>query len=283
MSLDPEAVHFKKGPQHLPIHGPTQTDTDMESNTESSVIHENWSPYRFWKTIALSLVIIATLVGLVCHSFVVFSCYPLQAAFIAIPEAKDEWVNIAPKSSTPVYINLTNDLDLINPVWNIKARGPFLPPELANLSNKHVTFNLILLKSDHVIDRFNKPFRVPVASSDSDIDVSRSEVTHSFILSGSHNGDPDYDEDFLPHIFDDDTTYQLEVSTNDKVVVPIALSVSAMSDLSLKGILMAGAVLIFLYVLIIFEIVHRTLAAMIGATAAIACLTLIHDVSSKRS
>ena len=42
---------------------------------------------------------------------------------------------------------------------------------------------------------------------------------------------------------------------------------------------MAGCVLVLLYVLIIFEVVHRTLAAMIGATAAIACLTIIHDVS----
>ena len=172
-------------------------------------------------------------------------------------------------------------MDLINPVWNLRAKGAFLQPELANLTSSQVVFNLILLKSGERIGRYNRPFHVPIASSDFNqtIVVPRVEVSYSFILSGSSLEDPDFNQDFIQHIYDRDTSYQLEAQTNEEDAVPITVSVSAVSDLSLKGIIMAGIVLIFLYVLIIFEIVHRTLAAMLGATAAIACLTIIHDVS----
>ncbi|XP_076319068.1 P protein-like [Tachypleus tridentatus] len=67
------------------------------------------------------------------------------------------------------------------------------------------------------------------------------------------------------------------ISTNEKNDVSMSVSVSSFTELSTDGIFMAAAVLIGLYILIIFEMVHRTLAAMIGATVAIACLALIQD------
>ncbi|KAH7953456.1 hypothetical protein HPB49_008832 [Dermacentor silvarum] len=77
--------------------------------------------------------------------------------------------------------------------------------------------------------------------------------------------------------------FALEVhleSSSDVASVPqvsLSVDVSAFTELTQLGLLMGGAVLLGLYVLIVFELVHRTLAAMLAATAAIACLALIGD------
>lgn len=79
--------------------------------------------------------------------------------------------------------------------------------------------------------------------------------------------------------FSEEYTFVLEIATNETSPIPVSLSLTAFSELSNQGILMAACILILLYVLIIFEIIDRTLASMVGATAAIACLTLIGNVS----
>lgn len=234
------------------------------SNEQSdSCYSKEWTFLRLSKTITLSLVVVFAL-----------------CSFILIPEKREEWINIAPKWNDTIYLNLTNELDLISPIWTIKARSAFLPSGYSSFSKKHVNFTLIRLKNGEEVSRHKKPWSVAVAGSGPNQDILRTELEHSFILSttSSYN-DPDFDPDFIHHIFDEDSEYQLEVVTNDSQPVPIALTLSAYSELSLKGVIMAGCVLVLLYVLIIFEVVHRTLAAMIGATAAIACLTIIHDVS----
>lgn len=76
--------------------------------------------------------------------------------------------------------------------------------------------------------------------------------------------------------------YQLRIDTNSEESVGITVNMAGFSELSADGIILATTVLVFLYTLIIFEIVNRTLAAMLGATAAITCLTLIRDVSFKK-
>lgn len=59
--------------------------------------------------------------------------------------------------------------------------------------------------------------------------------------------------------------------------VSLSYEVSASTQLTQLGLFMGGAVLVGLYALIVFEVVHRTLAAMLAATAAIACLALTGD------
>lgn len=204
-----------------------------------------------------------------------------QATFILIPEKREQWSNIAVRRGDPVYLNLTNDLDIINPVWTVKARSSFLPSEYDNFSDVDVFFTIVRMKNGLQVDRLKRPWTVPIAPANSGLNVPLKQVEHSFIMSGhSAPGDTKAVDEFYEHVFDEDSTYQLEIVTTESDAVSISLSISAYSDLSLKGIIMAGVVLVFLYVLIIFEVVHRTLAAMIGAAAAISCLTLIRDVSS---
>lgn len=235
----------------------------QSENSDCANSSKKWTILRLSKTIILAFVVLFAL-----------------CSFILIPEKREDWINIAPKSNDTIFLNLTNELDLINPIWTIKARSAFLPHNYSAFSKKHVNFTLIRLKNGEEVARHKKPWSVAIATSRPNQDFIRTEVEHSFILSSAASfNDPDFDPDFIEHIFDEGSEYQLEVITNDVQPVAIALTMSAYSELSLKGVIMAGCILVLLYVLIIFEVVHRTLAAMIGATAAIACLTIIHDVS----
>ncbi|PVD34460.1 hypothetical protein C0Q70_05735 [Pomacea canaliculata] len=60
-------------------------------------------------------------------------------------------------------------------------------------------------------------------------------------------------------------------------VVPLAFTVRELTDQVEFEIIYAALVLVFVYVLIIFDLVHRTLAATVGALAVLAVLSAIHE------
>ncbi|TSK42063.1 P protein [Bagarius yarrelli] len=64
----------------------------------------------------------------------------------------------------------------------------------------------------------------------------------------------------------------------DNQVVPLSMTHQALSLGVETQVLIAGLILAGVYVLIIFEIVHRTLAAMLGSLAALAALAYIGDM-----
>ncbi|KAI4891984.1 hypothetical protein NFI96_034191, partial [Prochilodus magdalenae] len=63
----------------------------------------------------------------------------------------------------------------------------------------------------------------------------------------------------------------------DNQVVPLSITHQALYVTVETQVLIAGVILAGVYVLIIFEIVHRTLAAMLGSLAALAALAFIGD------
>ncbi|KAG7326140.1 hypothetical protein KOW79_009541 [Hemibagrus wyckioides] len=63
----------------------------------------------------------------------------------------------------------------------------------------------------------------------------------------------------------------------DNQVVPLSMTHQALSLRVETQVLIAGLILAGVYVLIIFEIVHRTLAAMLGSLAALAALAYVGD------
>lgn len=161
------------------------------------------------------------------------------------------------------------------PVWKLRARGAFLPKEYANLTSYSVVFTIVqLLNDSRGGDRngayrvVKKPWAAPIAPTSLNQYMNPKEVEHIFKLT---RGDA-YD-----HVH----RYQLRIDTNAEESIALTVNMAGFSELSADGIILASAVLIFLYTLIIFEVVNRTLAAMLGATAAITCLTLIRDVSRK--
>ena len=69
----------------------------------------------------------------------------------------------------------------------------------------------------------------------------------------------------------------VNVTTDSDEPVAISLQVTALGYSVGWEVLFAAIVLVGVYVLIIFEVVHRTLAAMVGAFAALALLANLHD------
>ncbi|OTF74013.1 P protein-like protein [Euroglyphus maynei] len=160
------------------------------------------------------------------------------------------------------------------PIWKLRARGAFLPKEYGHLTNYSIIFTIVQLLDDsnnittgqsssyRVVKR---PWASPIAPTATDQHyIPAKEIEHTFKLTRDD-------------IFDQSYRYRLRIDTNSKESIGITVTMSGFSELSADGIILAAFVLVFLYVLIIFEIVNRTLAAMLGATAAITCLTLIRD------
>lgn len=149
----------------------------------------------------------------------------------------------------------------------------FLPPEYSNLTNKTVTASVYRIKSGSQDAFLQDVLFIPIPER---LDGSLPNITlhHEFPLHVDAKSDSN--ETFLI-LGDPDYSYQLWISSNHEESIEMQVSVSTHADLSFTSLVLAAAVLIFLYTLIIFEIVHRTLAAMIGATAALAALTIVNE------
>lgn len=238
---------------HMPSYN-TQNANNFDSNKSESIyemeVEENSKPsskLKFLKTLLLASLIIYTLIS-----------------FIFIRERHETWNNIAAQKDNPVYMDLSETLDLMFPVWKLKARSSFVSSEYANLTDYEVMFSIVRIDENNEKTIMKGPWIAPIAPNNLALEVGNHEVEHTFIVTKEDH-------------YDNDDHYQLRIETNLEESIGISLNISGFSELSLDGILLASAVLIFLYVLIIFEVVNRTLAAMIGATAAITCLTLIRD------
>ncbi|KAG0422373.1 hypothetical protein HPB47_001797, partial [Ixodes persulcatus] len=198
-----------------------------------------------------------------------------------VPEVSETWINISLNGNESYYVcevkynkfdaltgglpvrNLNQILEPEHPVIRVRAKGPFIAKELANLTGVWTVFSIVGDSGD--------PVRVPTAPLP--LEPPPQPFEHLFTMPKdqlrAHNGG-----------------YALEIhletsdpyrATHPDPQVSLSLAVTTFTELNQQGLLMGGAVLIGLYVLIVFELVHRTLAAMLAATAAIACLALIGD------
>lgn len=180
-----------------------------------------------------------------------------------VPEVSETWINISLNGNESYLRNLNQILEPEHPVIRVRAKGPFIAKELANLTGVWTVFSIVGDSGD--------PVRVPTAPLP--LEPPPQPFEHLFTMPKdqlrAHNGG-----------------YALEIhletsdpyrATHPDPQVSLSLAVTTFTELNQQGLLMGGAVLIGLYVLIVFELVHRTLAAMLAATAAIACLALIGD------
>lgn len=208
------------------------------------------TPRQLWLSrIKISLLSIVVLFAVVVMSF--------------IPELTETWTSVSITGNDSYLHNLSLLLEPGHPVVRVRARGPFIADELGNLSGVWTVFTL--LGSDE------QPVRVPTAPPP--LQPPQMQWEHLFPLRRDSIVEPPLGG------------YALEVhlesssssGASDEQQVSLSLDVSAFTELTQLGLLMGGAVLLGLYILIVFELVHRTLAAMLAATAAIACLALIGD------
>ncbi|KAK3785488.1 hypothetical protein RRG08_048623 [Elysia crispata] len=74
---------------------------------------------------------------------------------------------------------------------------------------------------------------------------------------------------------DEGSNYSIAAKSEAKI--PFEWEISTLPPATKNEVVFAFLILIFVYVLIIFEIVHRTLASMLGALAASAALSFLHQ------
>ena len=71
----------------------------------------------------------------------------------------------------------------------------------------------------------------------------------------------------------------IRLSSESRISLPIAVDYEALTTVVQYEVIYAALILLFVYSLIIFELVHRTLAAMVGSMLALAVLSLLNQVS----
>ncbi|XP_074594529.1 P protein-like isoform X1 [Brevipalpus obovatus] len=238
-------------PPSSPGYRRRERSESVFSSGSRNYTHEPWTWCRWAKVAGLMSVVLFAL-----------------GAFMMVNETKETPFLVIIKDQTPKYLNLTNELDIMSPVWTIKARGPFIPDELDNLTEYHVYFSIVETDENRQSRIVLDPWIVPIAPPQLITHLNTRIVEHSFNMKQSYSSDKGYDKSSI---------YKLRISTTLPDPAVLSITTSTFTELSLRGIFMSCVILAFLYILIIFEVVERTLAAMLGSTVAIACLTIINN------
>ena len=117
-------------------------------------------------------------------------------------------------------------------------------------------------------DHDEMTLKIPIIENINNIDTANEiEKLHTFPL----------DETMFQQIFENIITLRLQISTNLPINFPIDLAYDSSPLNKSLGVIYAAAILIGLYIMIIWEIVDRTFAAMISSTIAIAVLALMNE------
>lgn len=111
-------------------------------------------------------------------------------------------------------------------------------------------------------------YRIPIVGDIDQIDVVN-ETTKFQII--------DIAETMLEQLQDKQIVLRLRIRTNLPISLPIRLAYDTTPIDKSVGVIYAAIILLGLYVLIIWEIVHRTFAAMIASTTAIAILAMMDE------
>lgn len=114
----------------------------------------------------------------------------------------------------------------------------------------------------------NNVYKVPLIENLDDIDVAPEiKKTHTFQLN----------EEMFEQIPQNDTILRLRIHSNLPISIPINLAYDPTPIDKTLGVIYASIVLFGLYVMIIWEIVHRTFAAMVASTMSIALLAYMNE------
>ncbi|XP_064484124.1 P protein-like [Ornithodoros turicata] len=133
----------------------------------------------------------------------------------------------------------------------VSLRGPFLPQSLLNTTGLIAAAMSLKLNGTLIA----KPFRLPAGLPAHDLPMTRVDKVFQLAQHGS------------PLV--------LELYPEGEGPLELELAIAPLRDR--EGMILAAALLVGLYVLIIFELVHRTLAALVGATLAVTALSLVGE------
>ncbi|XP_029988808.1 P protein [Sphaeramia orbicularis] len=189
----------------------------------------------------------------------IFTIVVLCSLFFSMyPDRDNPWRMLAVSSTESFSMNLTDFRD--NALLKLQVGGPFTGG-MFDLTNQEY----ILIQVEQTEQPGQRRRRTQ-------------QVIHNWTipLHGERS-----DQILLTKTFEmlssDPIIITIQAFLQDNEVVPLSMThqslyVSVETQVAIAGIILAGV-----YVLIIFEIVHRTLAAMLGSLAALAALAIIGD------
>ncbi|XP_039985034.1 P protein [Xiphias gladius] len=189
----------------------------------------------------------------------IFTIVVLCSLFFSMyPDRDNPWRMLAVSSTDSFSMNLTDFRD--NALLKLQVGGPFTGG-LIDLTNQEY----ILIQVEQTEQPGQRRRRTQ-------------QVIHNWTipLHGERS-----DQILLTKTFEmlssDPIVITIQAFLQDNEVVPLSMThqslfVSVETQVAIAGIILAGV-----YVLIIFEIVHRTLASMLGSLAALAALAVIGD------
>lgn len=114
----------------------------------------------------------------------------------------------------------------------------------------------------------NNILRIPIYNDIENIDFAPEvKKSHTFDLSS----------EFWSQLPDKETILRLRIFSNLPISIPISIAYDATPIDKSLGVIYAAIVLLGLYVMIIWEVVHRTFAAMLASTMSIALLAYMNE------
>uniref|UniRef100_A0A4W6DU08 OCA2 melanosomal transmembrane protein n=1 Tax=Lates calcarifer TaxID=8187 RepID=A0A4W6DU08_LATCA len=181
--------------------------------------------------------------------------FRLTSSMSMYPDRDNPWRMLAVSSTDSFSMNLTDFRD--NALLKLQVGGPFTGG-MIDLTNQ----DYILIQVEQTEQLGQRRRRTQ-------------QVIHNWTipLHGERS-----DQILLTKTFEiDPIVITIQAFLQDNEVVPLSMThqslyVSVETQVAIAGIILAGV-----YVLIIFEIVHRTLAAMLGSLASLAALAIIGD------
>lgn len=181
---------------------------------------------------------------------------------MSIPANESKYLSIREKPTTERII--------------VTVQGPLLTEDYN--SDRHLNYLALQMEVfagvlPELVGDAGEVWRIPIASSDQFDSTKNIKKQHVFHFGSAAD---------RVELSDDDVKIRLKLWTNSDKDFPMQLNVDSKPMNTDIGIILAAIILVLLYVLIIWEIVHRTFAAILISTLSIAILAAMDDRPSMK-
>uniref|UniRef100_A0A3P8R1F6 Citrate transporter-like domain-containing protein n=1 Tax=Astatotilapia calliptera TaxID=8154 RepID=A0A3P8R1F6_ASTCA len=184
------------------------------------------------------------------------SSLKLPLFFSMYPDRDNPWRMLAVSSTESFSMNVTDFRD--NALLKLQVAGPFAGGMIDLTTQEYILIQ---------VEQTEQPGQRRRRTQ---------QVTHNWTIPlHAERSDQIVETKTFEMLNSDPIAITIQAFLQDNEVVPLSMThqplyVSVETQVAIAGIILAGV-----YVLIIFEIVHRTLAAMLGSLAALAALSII--------
>ncbi|XP_014326265.1 P protein [Xiphophorus maculatus] len=188
-----------------------------------------------------------------------FAIVVLSSLFFSMyPDRDNPWRMLAVSPTDSFSMNVTDFRD--NALLKLQVAGPFAGRAVDSASQE-----FILIQVEQAEEPGQRRRRTQ-------------QVTHNWTIPlHPERSDQKVSTRTFEMLSSDPIVITIQASLQDNDVVPLSMTHQSLYVTKETQVAIAGIILAGVYVLIIFEIVHRTLAAMLGSLAALAALAIIGD------